>query len=237
MIATSGTASAHAARPSIIPTGTVSINPSKGLIDGQTITIHASGFNPAAGTMLYAVECDPHAVAQQDESWCDVKVADAATPVAATAGAGTLTFKILTGSAFKPTHKGAACDFAANSHQCIIVVTDAKVPTASTIGGFANATFKDTRVASKTTLKGKKTAKANSKVTFTATTKGKGAKPTGKVLFKDNGKKVGSVKEKASGKVTEKIKIKAGKNKITATYSGDANFKTSTGKATVTGKK
>jgi hypothetical protein len=241
MVVASGTASAHPAhpsRPSVNITGQVTISPSKNIVNGETITINASNFSPEA-TDIYAVECDPRVIAKQDESWCDVNDADAAVPVTPVLGAATLTMKALTGSSFKATHKGAACGFSSPAHQCWIVVTDSKTPTADTTAGFAIVTFKDTRGATTTKVKGKKAAKTGTKVTFTATTKKHGsAKLSGTVLFRDNGKKVGkAVKEKASGKVTEKIKLKSGKNTITAAYSGSTSYKPSTGKAKATGQK
>jgi Bacterial Ig-like domain (group 3) len=236
MVAMGGSASAQTARPNINITGHVTISPSTNIVNGTTITIKASNFNTALGTMLYAIECDPHAVSGQDDTYCDINKADAATPVPAVAGAGTLTIKALTGSNFKPTHKGAACGFGFNANQCIIVVTDQMTPTPSTDAGFAFETFKDTRAVTKNKLKGKKSAKAKSKVTFKVATIAKGsAVPTGKVIVKDNGKKVATGKEK-NGKATVKFTIKKGKNKLTAAYAGNTVCKPSTGKATITGK-
>jgi hypothetical protein len=235
IVAMGSSASARPARPSISPTGVVKISPSKNIVQGTVITMHASGFNPAPGTMLYGIECDPRAVSTLNDKYCDINPKDAATPVPATLGSGTLTFKALTGKFFRPGIKGAACGFGVNENQCVFVVSDTKTPSDTTIAGFAFATFKDTRAASKTTLKGKKSAKANSKVTFKIATTGKGGKATGKVIVKDNGKKVATGKEK-NGKATVKFKIKKGKNKLTAAYAGSTLFKPSTGKATIKGK-
>jgi hypothetical protein len=235
VVTMAGSASAHTARPSINITGTVSISPAKNIVDHEAITVHASGFNSDA-PLLYAFQCDPRAVSTQDQDYCDTSPADSATPAPATNGSAKLTFHALTGADFKAPKKGAACGFGVNQNKCVIVVSDSATSTPSTDVGFAYATFKDTRAASKTTLKGKKSAKAKSKVTFKVATTGKGSpKPTGTVVIKDNGKKVAKVKEK-NGKATAKFKIKKGKNKLTAAYSGNKVFKPSTAKATIKGK-
>ncbi|HEX3824000.1 MAG TPA: Ig-like domain repeat protein [Mycobacteriales bacterium] len=234
-LAMGGSASAHSSAPRTInPSGILTVTPGKNLVDNQVVTLKESGLG-STPEGLYAALCDPRVVSgSQNPNYCDVVPADGAQEPDDTDGAGTFTFTIHSGADFKGTAKGAECDFGSPAHQCVIVVTNAPVnPTAAS---FTYVTFKDTRATSKTKLKGKKSAKAKSKVTFKITTTGKGSpKPTGTVVIKDNGKKVAKVKEK-NGKATAKFKIKKGKNKLTAAYSGNKVFKPSTAKATIKGK-
>jgi hypothetical protein len=235
MLAMGGSASAHSSAPrAITPSGILTVTPGKNLVDKQVVTLKESGLG-STPTGIYAALCDPRVLqGSQNPNYCDVVPADGAQEPSDTDGSGTFSFTIHSGADFKATAKGAECDFGSPQHQCVIVVTNAPVnPTAAS---FAYVTFKDTRAASKTTLKGKKSAKAKSKVTFKVATTGKGSpKPTGTVVIKDNGKKVAKVKEK-NGKATAKFKIKKGKNKLTAAYSGNKVFKPSTAKATIKGK-
>jgi hypothetical protein len=235
LLAMGGSASAQSRVPhAITPSGTAVVTPAKNLVDKQTVSVTESGLG-STPTGLYAALCDPRVLSgSQNPNYCDVVPADGAQDPTATDGAGTFSFTIHDGADFKATAKGAECDFGSPSHECVIVVTNAPVnPTAAS---FAFVTFKDTRAASKTTIKGKKSAKANSKVSFKIATTGKGGKATGKVIITDNKKKVATVTEKA-GKATAKFKIKKGKNKLVASYAGNTIFKASAGKATITGKK
>jgi hypothetical protein len=246
LFAMGGSASAHSA-PSAHPStatlsGTVVAKPGKNLVDNQTVQVTVKGVTEDTDPKgLYAAVCDPHILADQDSSWCDLTTTHVNENPAATSGSETISFTIFTGTDFKAKHKGAACDFAHNGGTCYIVVSNgpADEPGGPTSAGFTTIHYKDLRATTKTKLKAKKTAKTGSKVLLTVTTTHKGtAKLSGSVLIKDGSKKCTKVKEKASGKVTAKCKIKAGKNKFTAAFSGDkVNYKPSTGKATVTGKK
>lgn len=245
LLAMGGSASAHAhsAQPATATlSGTVTAKPAKNLVDAEVITLTVKNVTEdAAPQGLYAAECDPHIINKQDSSWCDLTPADVNENPAATTGSEKIMFTVHTGAAFKAAHKGAACDFAHNGGSCFIVVSNgpATEPGGPTSAGFTTVKFKDLRSATTTKLKSKKTAKVGSKLTVTATTKHKGSvKLSGTVLFKDNNKKCAKVKETASGKVHAKCTIKAGKNKITALYSGNQlNYKPSAGKETVVGKK
>jgi hypothetical protein len=83
----------------------------------------------------------------------------------------------------------------------------------------------------------KKTAKVGATVTVTATTKHVGgpAHPTGTVVIFNDGAKMASKSESATGKVSAKIKIRAGQNDIEAVYSGSTNYQSSTGHTLVKG--
>jgi hypothetical protein len=244
--------------------GVVSVSPSSNLVDNQMVTVTISGFGNDTGpatagcvpsgtqtcdTTLYVVECTPKVVSTGgDTTYCDQSdpTAVGQSPTApehvvkitnASDGSATAQFPVHTGKDWLGPHAGAKCDHA---DSCVIVVTDGTTAATTSWAGFKSVSFKDLRAATKTTIKGKKSAKANSKVALAITTKHtKGtAKLTGKVVVKDGSKKCATVREKASGKVTAKCKIKSGKNKITAAFSGDAaNYKPSTGKLTVVGKK
>lgn len=236
--------------------GTVKVSPSKNLADNQQITVHISGFGsdtgpdatPPGTTTWYVVECTSQIVSSGgDTSYCDqsdptsptqdpnvpnhvVKVTNESN------GSGTAQFKVHTGADWLGTHPGAKCDY---KHACYVVVTDGQTEPTTTWAGLAPVTFKDPRAVTKTKVKAsKKSAKAKSKVSITATTThiAGTAKLTGKVVFKDNGKKFKSLKEKATGKLTAKVKLVKGKNKITVSYPGDTNYKPSAGKVTVKGK-
>jgi hypothetical protein len=245
LFAMGGSASAHArsAQPSVATlSGTVTAKPAKNLVNAEVIKLTVKNVTEDATPKgLYAAECDPHIINKQDSSWCDLTPADVNENPAATSGSETIMFTVHTGAAFKAAHKGAACDFAHNASSCFIVVSNgpADEPGGPTSAGFTTVKFKDSRLATTTKLKAKKTAKAGSKLTVVATTKHKGtAKLSGTVLITDNKKKCAKVKEKASGKVHAKCKIKRGKNHIVAKYSGNkVAYKPSTGKKTVVGKK
>lgn len=228
--------------------GTVTASPSSNLVDNQTITVHISGFGTDTGpeTTLYVVECTPKIVSSGgDTSYCDqsdptsptqsptvpehvVKITDASN------GTATATFPVHTGSDWLGTHPGAKCDF---NNSCYVVVTDGQTEPTTNYAGFAPLTFKDTRAATKTKVTGAKKAKAGGKLKLTAKTTG-GSALSGSVVFKDGSKKIKKVKETASGvvKAVEK-KLKPGKHKITATYSGNSKNKGSKGTLKVKVKK
>jgi hypothetical protein len=239
LLAMGGSASAHSRTPNLTPTAKVVVKPATSLQNLQVVTVKVSQMG-ATPNGIHIAECDPRvATNNQDPNWCDLTDADVMNDDTALNGSATFQFTIHTGAAFLATHKGATCTFGQHGSSCYIVATNDLAPPQGkpTAAGLAPIKFKDTRPTTKTTVKAPKKAKANSKVSFKVTTKVGKIKPTGTVTLKDGKKKIGSAKETASGKVTIKGKIKSGKNKITATYSGDANYQPSTGKATVTGKK
>jgi Bacterial Ig-like domain (group 3) len=236
-------------------TGPVTVTPSTNLTDGQTVTVKVQNFGTDTGgtacgvnntntdCTLYVVECTQAVVSTKDVGYCDSNdpsvtpgEPDHVTKITtASNGTATGTFTVRSGSDFLPGHKGATCDYRT---PCVIVVTDAASAADANYAGFAQVSFKDTRAKTKTTVKAKKTAKAGTKLSVAAATTRAAAALTGKVQFTDNGKKCGAaVKEKSTGRVAGKCKVVKGKNTIVATYSGDANYKTSKGTAKVTGKK
>jgi hypothetical protein len=237
---------ASATPASAVNFATATASPNSNLVQGQTITVTTSGF-PASdvGGTMYVFECASQALATQDVSYCDTTVADSnntQTFVASGTGAGGPSpFNVVTGSNFKPTHAGAACGFnsnpAATSNHCFVVVSDTATQTDTTTVAPASISFKDTRSATKTKVSGPKKAKAGGKLKLKAKTTG-GAALSGSVVFKDGKKKIAKVKEKASGvvKAVEK-KLKPGKHKITATYSGNSKNKGSKGTLKVKVKK
>jgi uncharacterized protein (DUF2252 family) len=77
---------------------------------------------------------------------------------------------------------------------------------------------------------------AKHKITVKAKTAVHGrATLSGTVVFRDNGKRVASVKEKSTGTVSVKIVLKTGSNTITAAYTGSATCAASEGTAKVSG--
>jgi hypothetical protein len=232
-VAGASAAARPAAHPNVAVDGTVTVNHTTGLVDGQSVTVTASGF-PVTATTLYTTECSTQALATQNAAYCDTDPSHAST-ITATGGGGTGTYKIRTGSDFSPGIKTAKCD---NLHlTCYLIVADGATSATTNHVGFATIHFKDTRATTTTKLKGAKSAKAKKKVTITATTKHGKTAPTGTVTFKDGSKVVAKVKETKTGVVKAKIKVAKGTNKIKAVYSGDINYKPSTGKFTVKGKK
>jgi hypothetical protein len=216
--------------------GTETAAPNKNLVNGQAVSVKVSGFtNDPDGTTLYVAQCSPLIVTQQDPTDCDQDPSAVKNPTT-TGGSASATFHVLVGSSFHPTKSGLKCDF---QNPCDIVVTDGQTLDTTKYAAFAQVTFKDTRAKTKTTVKGKTKVNAKKSVKFTATTthSGTGAL-SGEVLFKDGKHVFGKVAETASGKVsaTDK-KLKAGKHHITVTYSGNAAFQSSVGKAKVTVKK
>ena len=226
------------------------ITPDKNLVDNDTVDVNITGYaGDAPGTTLYVVECTFDVVISKgDTKYCDQS--DPTNPDQSTdvpehvlklttdsSGDASGTFTVHTGSDFLAADKNAACDYAHNQHSCIIVVTDGQTADTTTYASFGYIYFKDTRVSSKTSVSAPKSAKAGAKAAVSAKVKGSGsAKPTGKVTFKDNGKKCGKPVSLKSAKASAKCTVVKGKNAITASYAGDANYQASSGKATIVGK-
>jgi Bacterial Ig-like domain (group 3) len=246
LVALGGTASAHpaaVARPAILPSGTMTVTPNKNLVDGEKVTVKVSGIGGGGPNStpngIYVGQCDSRAAAgTQDPTWCDRNLADGANNDADTDGSGTFTLTIHThtGVDFLATHPGANCSYSAAGHACILVA--ANDPTAPTEAALAYLYFKNPAVATTTSVKASvNKAKAGTNVAFVAKVVHKG-KVTGKVTFFDNGKKFAVVKLASTGLAKAKHKIAVGANKITASYAGDVNNKSSKSKpVTVTGTK
>jgi hypothetical protein len=235
LVAASGApalAGTRAKPASITGFGVVTVTPSKNLVNGQIVKVAASKFTGA--TKLYAAECSALAVKNVSEDYCDTTMADLKV-VPASKGGATFSFKILTGSSMHPT-KGPSCAW---PQTCYLVVANGPTLATTTIVAFPKINFKDPRPLTKTKVSAKKKVTAHKAVLIRAATTHKGtAALSGKVTFFDNGKKIGAVKEKASGKVSLKHKFKkAGKQHIVAKYSGNKSYQPSHGKATVTVKK
>jgi hypothetical protein len=219
---------------------TVTSNPKANLVDLQKVKMTAtapSGQNFNKTATLYFAECSPLAIKKLSEDYCDTtNVVAVNNPSGSTVSA---TITIHAGSDFKAKNSAGVCGVGA-ALKCDLLVVDSMTVADVNFFGVANVSFKDLRTPTKTKVSSKKTVKAKKSLTFkAATTHTKGStKPTGTVLFKDNGKKIGKVKLSSTGKATLKHKFKkAGKQHITATYSGDNTYKPSTGKETITVKK
>jgi hypothetical protein len=231
LIATTGVSASAAPLPGF---GTAVVTPHANLKNNQKVTIKASGFGKA--TTLYAVECSSTAVSKISEDYCDSTAAHfVMTP--AKNGAATFKFTIHTGADFTPTNTtGVPCNY---PNTCNIIVSDGTTLATTKFVAFPSITFAGVKTT--TSVKpAKKTIAKGKSVTFKIkTTHAKSSsKPTGKVTIFDNGKKIGSKKEPASGKLswTHKFK-KAGKQHIKVTYSGDKVFSASSGKSVITVKK
>jgi len=240
-------ASAH---PSARPAAGISVDgltatPSKGLVDQQKVTVKvtaASGHNFNSTPALYIAECSSLAVSKLSVAYCDTNPSDIAVITSPSGKTASTTFTILTSAAgdFKPGTSKAVCGEGASLSNCILLVTDSTTLADVTQFGQAQIVFKDLRTATTTKVASKKTVKAKGSLTFKAsTTHSKGStKPTGTVVFMDNGKKIGKVKLSTTGKATLKHTFKkVGKQHIKAIYSGDNTYKPSTGKETITVKK
>jgi hypothetical protein len=236
LIATTGasaSAAPHAPR-AITGFGTVVVTPAKELKDNQVVTVKASKF-PGA-TTLYAAECSSTAVKKVSEDYCDTTPAHLAV-IPAKNGGATFKFTIHTGADFTPTNTtGVPCTY---PNSCNLIVSDGATLATTTTVAFPTITFAG--VKTKTAVKpAKKTIKVKKSVTFKVTTthSKSTSKPTGKVTIFDNGKKIATKKEPASGKFswTHKFK-KAGKQHIKVTYSGDKVFEPSSGFSVITVKK
>jgi Bacterial Ig-like domain (group 3) len=215
------------------------VTPNKDLVNNQVVKVSVTKV-PKGTPTLWTVECSSQ-ITTFDLTYCDQTSADEPT-VTPTKTSATINFKIHTGAAFLATHPGSSCVF---PRTCYIVVADGttltpNLPNTAKNVWFATVSFKDLRPATKTTVASKKAIKVHKSLTIkVATTHAKGtAKPTGTVKITDNGKKIASLKESTTGKLTIKHKFKkAGKQHIKVTYGGDKNYKPSSAKETVTVKK
>jgi hypothetical protein len=217
---------------------TVTVTPATNLPDNKVVTVDASGFT--GDTTLYVAECSADVVGKMSLNYCDTTNFQTLTGV--TGGAATTQFTVHSGTDFQAPAKSAHCGgFTASGKaipECLILVADSTTVSDINYVGFEDIAFKDVRAVSKTTIAGKKKVTKGHSLVLTAKTSHGSATPTGSVIFKDNGKKIGKVKESATGKVKLKHKFaKSGKQHITASFSGDATNKPSTGKVTITVKK
>jgi hypothetical protein len=238
---TPAAASTHVKPRASITFTTVSVKPAANLVDGQVVNVKvtdAKGKTFNGTTTLYFAECSPLAVTKLSEDYCDTtNIGMVQNPTGSTASS-TVTIHTSTAGDFKAANKAAVCGGFGHL-KCIILVVDST--STSTVTSFGESTigFKDLRPASITKLASKKAIAVHKFLTLTAKVTHKGTTaPTGTVTFKDGKKKLKTVKEPKSGKVSIKVKFaKAGVQHITATYSGDKNYKGSVGKETVKVKK
>jgi hypothetical protein len=233
LIATTGvSASAAPHAPRALKVAQATVTPAKELKDNQVVTVKASGF--VGATTLYAVECSSTAVTKFSEDYCD---ATHIVMAPAKKGAATFKFTVRTGADFTPTNTtGVPCTY---PNTCNIIVANGTSLATTTYVAFPQISFAG--VKTKTAVKpAKKTIAVKKSVTFKVTTthSKSTSKPTGKVTIFDNGKKIATKKEPASGKFswTHKFK-KAGKQHIKVTYSGNKVFEPSSGKSVITVKK
>jgi hypothetical protein len=219
----------HSVPSTVVPDGTVTISPSTQLVNGEVVQVTINFPTDPDGTVLNVGECSSHILTHQSVHECDNTDADSAHPTLNNHTA-TTPFTIRTGSSFHGDLAKRKCD-PKPAHACYLVATDSKDPNSVVDSGFATLDFgKNT----KTKLSGKKSIKAGSALKLKVVTSNT-FHPSGKVVIKDGSKKVATLKEKASGTVKTTLKkLKKGKHKLSATYSGDSNNKTSKGKLTVT---
>jgi hypothetical protein len=242
-LAAVGGACLTAAIPASAATASVTVRPHSHLTNGESVTVTASGFTGVTDVLLTVEQCSAAFATSGSAADCDAL--SMPTTITPTSGAGSASFAILEGSSYSDLD-GGACD---TTHACVILVT-AGLPVAPTTGvDFATAnisfvpkavTTHTSKHATHTTLTSKKTTvQTGHRVRFTAHTRhsARTAKLTGRVIFRDNGKKFASVKEHANGVVHVKHKIHKGRNVIAARYLGSSHYKASHGKKTVHGKK
>lgn len=215
----------------------VSATPSTNLKNKQAVTLTVAGFTDSASSSVLAVECSKAALKYASQITKAIAYCDTNSPASVTldkSGAGTAKFTIVAGAGYSDTGKDK-CD---GANPCYIAVGSL----ASSQFGYTPISFASsvvTPVATTTKVTGPKKGKAGKKVKISAktTAKAKNGTLSGKVVFTDNGKKVASVKETSSGTVHAKVKLRKGKNKIVATYSGNSSYVKSSGKLTITAKK
>jgi Bacterial Ig-like domain (group 3) len=233
------------------------LTPNKNLVPGQTVTITVHNFPGAdsadhndVGQPMYVFQCAAQALSTNDQSYCDVHPEDGnntqtftTDPNDANKAAGTSTYTIRAGSAFRAANPKAKCGFSpkagSTSSTCFVVVADEQTQSDNTSVGFAQFTFKDNRGTSTTKIKAPKTLKAGKTLKAKITVKGShSGSVAGKVIVTDKGKKIAKKNVSSSGvlKVKEKH-AKKGKHKLVAKYAGNNSFKSSSGKATVKVKK
>jgi hypothetical protein len=243
LLAAVGGTGLAAAVPASAATASVTVSPHSHLTNGESVTVTASGFTGKTDVLLTVEQCSAPFATSGSAADCDEL--SSPTTITPTSGAGSATFSILEGASYSDLD-GGACD---TTHACVIVVT-AGLPIAPTTGvDYATAgvsfvpksvaTHKPKHVTHTTVTSGKKTVKAGHRIRFTARTghsAGK-AKLTGRVVFRDNGKKFAAVTEHANGVVHAKHKIHRGRNVITAEYRGSSHYKASHGRKTVHGTK
>jgi hypothetical protein len=246
-VASAETAANAATRsPNATLVGFGTATPATNLTNGQTISMSVTGFPAAdAGQTMYVFQCAEKALSTLNQGYCDVNPDDSNNTAvfgASTGGStvsGTATFKVLTGSSFKPTI-ASSCAFSPKasdeSNTCYVVVADSQDGTVANVSP-AGISFKDTRAKSFTAIKAPKTAKKGKTLKYTVGVAGTStAKATGKVTIKDGSKKIETDKIPSSGVLKVKVKekkISKGKHKLKATYPGDDNYKKSSAKVTV----
>jgi hypothetical protein len=240
-VAVDGTAMGAAAgnrgagHPALLGFGVATVSPARSLLDGQVVQVKASGFGTA--TTLYAVECTRRAImAVHHGRWCD-RTSDHTATVAATNGAATFPFTIRTGGDFHPLDSTAACGYNHDDGKCDIVVADSLNLSKAQYVAYPTVTFKDPRTVTSTAVApSRRTVAAGTVVTLTARTSHATdtATLTGTVVFSDNGSTFATVKERATGKVTAKLRTpRIGKQRITVRYSGDGSYRPSVGHSTI----
>jgi Bacterial Ig-like domain (group 3) len=234
VVAAAATPAAAQVHPNFnLVNGGATVTPATNLVNGQKVTVKIKGFK--TDTTLYVAECNGAGIEKNGLNVCDTRFVKL---TGVKGGKATTPFTIRAGAGFKATEPSAKCGYTASS--CLIVVADSLDLKTVNLAAVAGITFKDTRAATKTKVASKKKVAVHKTLVIRAvTTHAKGTTAlTGTVTFYDNGKKIGAVKEKASGKVSLKHKFKkAGKQHIVAKYSGNKAYKPSKGKATVTVKK
>jgi hypothetical protein len=239
-IAVGGAAGAAAgnrgpSRPALLGFGVATVSPARSLLDGQMVQVQASGFGTA--TTLYAVECTRRAIlATHHGRWCD-RTSDHTATAVATNGAATFPFMIRTGGDFHPLDSTAACGYNHDDGKCDIVVADSLNLSKAQYVAYPTITFKDPRTVTTTAVAPTRwTVAAGTVVTLTARTSHATdtATLTGTVVFSDNGSAFASVNERATGKVTAKLRTPhIGKQRITVRYSGNGSYRPSVGHSTI----
>jgi hypothetical protein len=229
LIAATGAPAAAGTHAGVKPAytlATMTVTPVKHLVDGQVVTVDLSNFGPT--TTIYVAECAGSVLSKKSIKYCDTT--NLVTLTGVTGGAATTPFTIHTGTDFKAP-KGQ-CGVPAPA--CLILASDSLNVKKINYVIFKQLGFKDVRALTKTKLIAKKKVKLGKKLTLVAKTTHGSTKPTGTVTFLDNGKKLKTVKEPATGKAKLKHKFtKKGKQHITVKYSGDFNYKPSKAKEVI----
>jgi hypothetical protein len=228
------------------------------LTDGSPIC----GTPDQRGVTRHATTCDSGASEAGAPKQANVSLAVGASGGTTVGGTTTLAATVLGSGGTTPTGTisftaggvpfGTACGNVAlhGSGSTATATCQAKLPVGSyqlrgSYGGDATyqagsdtiSAYPINKATTSTTAHAVKKAKHGKKVKISVTTKHSGGTghPTGHVVIYDNGKKIHTVTEKSTGKITTTVKIAKGRNYIQAVYSGDKVFTGSSGNRVVAG--
>jgi len=217
-------------------TGTVTVTPHSGLLDQQKVTVAVTGFTAAEGKNALGVECSHQALNYINNlgaaiSYCDTDHISN-IPIDNT-GSGSAKVTIYAGGSYVDK-KHDKCD---GANPCFYAVASSILEEQYNYTTISFAKSVVTPVKTSTVVTGPSHGTAGHKVKVVAKTtpKSKNGPLSGKVVFTDNGKRVGAVTETLSGRVHLRVKLVKGRNKIVATYKGSKRYLTSKGVLRVKG--